>query len=127
MARKFRLTALALVAAMVLPSTGMAERWDRGRGHDRGRHEGGRGDREWSDYRGRRSPSYGYAPGPVIRRGSDAVPLIGGALLGLGLGAVLGGPVVPGYAAPVQRPRLAPQYAPPPPAYYAPGKPASGY
>ncbi len=123
MAHTFRLTALALAAALALPAApAVAQRWDRGGWQgDRGRNDGWRGDRGWRG--GGRGPGY-------YRGGNNVAPLVGGALLGLGLGAVLGGALAPapgyagpppGYAAPP------PHYAPPPPAYYAPGKPGPGY
>jgi hypothetical protein len=82
--------ALALVAALAVPlaTPASAQRWDHRGGYDRGRgYEGNRG--------------YG-------RDNSGAV--IGGALLGLGVGALVGG-------AYLAQPRV---YAAPPPVYYAP-------
>jgi len=118
MAYSLRLSALALAALLAVPTEGLAQygRGDRGGWQgDRGRHEGWRGPP-------RRGYGYGRGGPGYARRGNDVAPLIGGALLGLGLGAVLGGALspAPGYAAP------APQYVPPPPAYYAPGKPGPG-
>jgi hypothetical protein len=52
---------------------------------------------------------------------------VGGALLGLGVGAVVGGALAPRYYAPAPPVYYAPPppvyYAPPPPAYYAPPPP----
>lgn len=77
--------------------------------------EGGRGQGRGGEFRGEHRGEY-RGPGP---RGGDrwrgygyGPPVVGGALLGLGLGALLGGGLAP-----------PPLYAPPPGIYYPPGKP----
>src|SRR3954469_7556275 len=70
-----------------------------------------------------RGPYGGYRPGYYHHRGYGPGPgaVVGGALLGLGVGALL--------AAPYVAPPPPVVYAPPPPAYYAPPAyyPAPGY
>jgi hypothetical protein len=95
------LTALALTTALVAPLPASAQNW-----HDHGGHHDH--DRGYDHHSGN----------------SGAV--VGGALLGLGVGALIGGALAssqPAYRAP---PPV--YYAPPPPGYYAPPPPVySGY
>ncbi len=113
--QSFLLPAGILALGLSLSVPAMAQRRDGGehRGHGRGgeyrgEHRGPgprggdwRGGERWRGDGGRRGYGYGYGP-----------PVLGGALLGLGLGAVLGGALAP-----------PPVYAPPPGIYYPPGKP----
>ena len=97
------LTALALAATLVAPLPALAQNW-----HDRGGHyDHGRG-----PDRGR-GPDHGR--GYDHRGGGNGGAVVGGALLGLGVGALLGGALASSQ----------PAYRPPPPVYYAP--PAPGY
>ena len=99
--RSFSLLALAAPLAVMLATPALAQHQDHGRGYGQSR--------QWHGGR-----SYG---GDGYHNDSGAV--IGGVLLGLGVGALLGGvlvappPVV--YAPP---PPYANPYAPPPPVYY---------
>jgi len=99
--RSFSLLALAALLAVMLATPAFAQHRDHGHGYPQSR--------QWHGGR-----SYG---GGGYNDNSGAV--IGGVLLGLGVGALLGGalvappPVV--YAPP---PRYANPYAPPPPIYY---------
>ncbi len=127
----WRLTAgaFALVAGLAVAVPAQAQPGHDG-GHDRGRGNGGEsrgGNRGWDRQGGHRGPDYRgqVYRGPAYRGGEHwrgdgrgygpgfGPPVIGGALLGLGLGALLGN----GLAQP------APLYATPPGVYYPPGKP----
>jgi len=89
------ISALALAAILAIPLAGpAAAQHDRDRGRPAYRH----------DDRG---------------HGGNGGAVVGGALLGLGVGALLGGVI----AAPAYAPPPAVYYAPPPPAYYAPPPP----
>jgi hypothetical protein len=119
--RRFTMTAiraLALAATLAIPPATPAAaqhgpdrgHYDRGhddRGHyDRGHYDRGRYDRGHDD-RGR------YDRGHDDRdrgHGGNGGAVVGGALLGLGIGALIGGAIA---SAP-------PAYAAPPPVYYAP-------
>ncbi len=95
---------------------------DRGRGDERGRghYEAPRG--HYEAERGR---------GDDRGHGGDGAAILGGALLGLGVGALLGGAMAPPPAyspPPAYVPPPGVYYPPPPPAYYAPPPPATyGY
>jgi hypothetical protein len=101
------LIAFSLATTLLAPLPASAQNWhdhgghyDHGRGHDR---------------------DQGYD-----HRGGNGGAVVGGALLGLGVGALIGGALAssqPAYRAP---PPV--YYAPPPPGYYAPPPPVySGY
>jgi hypothetical protein len=95
------LTAFALATTLVAPLPASAQNW-----HDRGGH-------------------YDHDRG-YDHRGGNGGAVVGGALLGLGVGALIGGALTssqPAYRAP---PPV--YYAPPPQGYYAPPPPVySGY
>jgi hypothetical protein len=95
------LTALALATTLVAPLPASAQNW-----HDHGGH-------------------YDRDRGHDYHNGNSGA-VVGGALLGLGVGALIGGALAssqPAYRAP---PPV--YYAPPPPGYYAPPPPVySGY
>ncbi len=96
------LTALALATTLVAPLPALAQNWhdrgghydhDRGHGHDRG----------------------------YDHRGGNGGAVVGGALLGLGVGALIGGAIAS--SQPAYQPPPPVYYAPPPPGYYAPPPP----
>lgn len=68
-------------------------------------------------YRGGYGPRYGH-----YHRGPGPGAIIGGALLGIGAGALIAGALAP--PPPVYYAPPPPAYYPPPPAYYAPPPPA---
>jgi hypothetical protein len=97
--------ALALAATLMIPVAVPAVA-QQGRDRDWHGDRGGHYDRDW---RGDRGGHYDHD-----RRGGGGGAAVGGALLGLGIGALIGGAVMSSQ----------PAYRPPPPVYYAPPSPA---
>ncbi len=94
------LIALALAATLAAPLPASAQNWhDRGRHYDRG---------------------HGHDRG-YDHRGGNGGAAVGGALLGLGVGALIGGALAS--SQPAYRPPPPVYYAPPPPGYNAPPPP----
>ena len=95
--------AACLMIAAALTAMPIAEAVAQHRGYRGGGYRGGYG------YHGGYRGGYGY-------RGGRGGSFVGGALLGLGVGALVGGAV----ARPYYRPPPPVYYAPPPPVVYAP-------
>jgi hypothetical protein len=100
---------LALAAALAIPAVGPAFAQH---GHDR--YDDHRGERRYYHDNGNR---HDYHHDNGYRDNSGAI--IGGALLGLGVGALVGGAIAPARPPAYYVPPPA-YYAPPPPVYYAP-------
>ena len=99
---------IALAAASV-PAASASAQWrdgDHGSWRDHGWHDRDHDrDHRWQGGGDWRRRGYGWGPGAVV----------GGALLGIGIGAAIGGAYPPTYYAPPPA-----YYPPPPPVYYAP-------
>ncbi len=110
-----RTLTLGLVAASIAASPFAAHADDH---HDHGGYQNyNRGGDNHGGYNGG-----GYNRGGDDRRDHDGGNGLAGALLGLGVGALVGGAIISS-----QQPQYAPPpvyYAPPPPVYYAPPPPA---
>lgn len=111
-----RLAGTAMLATMLISAPLAAKADDHGDHGNHGGWQGGGG--EHYDHHNYGGDHGGYRGGDGDRGGIG----VGGVLLGLGLGALVGGAIIqsqqPQYAPPPQ------YYAPPPPVYYAPPPPA---